>query len=222
MKQVGNRWDNDEGWEFHNLAKNCIRGYLTGELNEKAFDNLKVQEWWYEGLTEEDIKNGKTEPANVDLLKTIIKEYIAAVEAGKIKVPLKYKMYKALLYFALSLYVQDSAYYERFGGIITFLIFELEKHSTDHKGNKEIIAAAYMWYQRSETRKYGTQWMNGAFEKMIAGYGKNRFYTQSLDVFLDSMRVHRKEFLYSERFNPDNWFPKGRGQISWLLEWRTS
>lgn len=222
MRQVGNKWNNDDGWEFHNLAKNCIRGFLDGSCTEESFKELEVQDWWYEGLSEEDRKNGCTEPANVELLKEIIKAYIQAVEEKKIKVPLKYFMYKKLLYFALSIYVQDSAYYERFGGIITFLVNEIPKHPDTYEGNKKILENTYKWYLQVETRNYGKQWMIGAFQKIIGRYSKERFYQQSVDVFLEQMRLHRTEFLYSERFNPDKWFPKGRGQISWLLEGRVN
>lgn len=219
MRHIGGRWDNDTGWEFHSVTKNYIRKFLEGSLNEEAFENLKIESWWYMGPTKKNIEDGYTDPCNVTVYKKIIKNYISAVKSKKIKVPLKYTAYKQLLYFTLSLYVQDMIYYERFGGIMASIIRELQEEKYT---NKEIVEHAYQWYLREEVRNYGKQWMSSAFERIINGYDTNIFYQQSIDFLLGEIKIHADKFEYSGHFNPERWFPRGRGQLVFMIEGRAN
>jgi len=217
MYTVGNRWENEEGWTFHSVLKRRIIPFLLGSSDKIVINNDEVKPDWYFGPTIQDYKAGATDPANVDFLKNMIEHFALEVKEKRIKLPIKWKLWRPLANMLLSIYVQDSAWYERWGGLISFFVMQCDKLD-----NFALLREGRAWYLKYEGREYGQDYVLGAFDMAIREYPKGKFYTQCVDFFMNYLREHQKEWGISKRYNPGSWYGYGRGQFDYLLNGRQS
>lgn len=212
MYNVGNRWDNEEGWLFHSVLKNRIRSFLLGSSEKIVIHPNEVKEEWYFGPTEEDISKGATDPRNVEFFKDMIEKFRTEVKEKRIKVPIIWKLWEPVANMLLSVYIQDSAWYERLGGINSFFVLNCQRFDA-----MTLLKEGKGWYLKYEAREYGSNLVVGAFDKAIQEYPKGKFYTKAIDFFFNYLREHKSEWKISPKYNPGQWYGYGRGQIDLLL-----
>ena len=215
--QISNRPHNPDGWKFHNEQKNICRKALEKEkltLSDLAALSIDTKFWKPE--------KGDPDKPNYQFLikmegdyqryrKTIkhfekkltIKERIALAQAGK---------------FLLSLYKQDSAYYERIGGHITLFISNEDNWKKDKLTS---LISYYNWWNQNDIRGYSKKWINNAWVTLIELYQTKDFVRLSVDWLMEYLFTHKKDWVTDQEFHPDRWYPKGKGQITYLVSGRT-
>jgi hypothetical protein len=135
--------------------------------------------------------------------KLSMKERIALNQCGK---------------FMLSLYKQDSAYYERIGGHVCIFIANEELWKKDHV---KALNFYYDWWLQNDIRGYSKKWINSAWVTLIELYQEKEFVRMSVDWIMEYLHAHKDEWKMDPEFHPDRWYPKGKGQITYLVSGRT-
>jgi hypothetical protein len=214
---VSNRPHNDDGWEFHNEQKNIARHALQKEkLSLSDLAALSIDTKFFK------LDKGDPDKPNLKFLdkmyheyeryrKTIkyqekklsIKERIAINQAGK---------------FLLALYKQDSAYYERIGGHVTLFISNEENWKKDKIAS---LISYYNWWNINDVRGYSKKWINSAWVTLIELYQTKEFVKLSVDWIMEYLFAHKEEWVTDGEFDPKRWYPRGKGQITYLVSGRT-
>jgi hypothetical protein len=223
MSRIGNKFDTPQGWSFHNLSKGVLKRFLDSQTKDiNILSDLKVEQDWLEMPPPE--KGVIKEPYNVELIKNGVDEYRKQIKMGKIEVPVMYRpFYNMVIDEVLALYIQDSAYYERLGGMAMFIIQNQARWKGKDKATRDkLLVDLYNWWRQNDIRDYSKGWIDSSFVYMVRGYRNEKFFEDSITFFIDYIIRHHKQFRISPLFAPTMWFPRGRGQISWLISGRTA
>ena len=215
--QISNRPHNPDGWEFHNQQKQIARQALEKEkltLSDLAALSIDIKFFRidkgdpdkpnYAFLMKMNSEYEKFRKTHKHYEKKLsMKERIALNQAGK---------------FLLALYKQDSAYYERIGGHICTFIANEELWKKDHV---QALHFYYDWWSKNDIRGYSKKWINSAWVTLIELYQEKEFIRMSVDWIMEYLHAHKDEWKMDPEFHPDRWYPKGKGQITYLVSGRT-
>jgi hypothetical protein len=120
--------------------------------------------------------------------------------------------------FLLALYKQDSAYYERIGGHVTLFISNEENWKKDKIAS---LISYYNWWNINDVRGYSKKWINSAWVTLIELYQTKEFVKLSVDWIMEYLFAHKEEWVTDGEFDPKRWYPRGKGQITYLVSGRT-
>lgn len=125
--------------------------------------------------------------------------------------------------FFIALDRVDLAYYERIGGIVTYLIVNHKDKFADVNANHiNALIDVYEWWQEVDYRKRTRNWIDWGFRLAINKYKTNVFWFKSINYFLLWINKNGHMWMIDDRYNPDKWFGYGRGLECNLLhgeEW---
>ena len=191
MSRLGNKFDTPTTWNFHNVSKGVLKRFLDSQTKDiEILSDLTVEQDWLE--PEPSPKGMEKEPYNVDIIKLGIAEYRKQIKLGNIKVPLKYlPFYNKVIDECLALYIQDSAYYERLGGMVTFLIKNQARWKGKDKATRDkLLVDLYNWWRQNDIRDYSKGWIDSGFVYMVKGYRDEPFFEQSINFLGDYLIRH--------------------------------
>jgi hypothetical protein len=217
MVQISNRPHNPDGWEFHIQQKQICREALSKEkltLSDLAAISIDAKFWKvdkgdpdkpnYQFLLKMNSEYEKFRKAHKHYEKKLsMKERIALNQCGKM---------------LLALYKQDSAYYERIGGHVCVFLSNEEQWRKD---KLTTLISFYNWWNTNDIRGYSKKWINNAWVTLIELYQEKEFIRMSVDWLMEYLYAHREEWVMDPEFHPDKWYPKGKGQITYLVSGRT-
>jgi len=218
MKLSNKYYDGKDGdsYNFHIKDKDLIRQVLVDPkpMTIRLLHQLVLKKSWIEN-------EGEGSPEGFDYLKTMYSEYEKWLKEKHLKIPTVERLvYKKAWCFVLALFRQDSAYYERIGGMVTFIQYQKEKWGTTKEDHLKFLVMMKFWWNENDLRDR-TRWMIAAiFDYLIAKYQKTLFYTQSIDWCINYLIDHKEEWKLVPNYDPSNWYPKGKGQINWLVHGR--
>lgn len=214
MGKINNKWVDPDAWAFHITSKNLIREAINSGVEEerpcKKLEILKGLIW-----KDEWIKNeGEPEPPNTELMRKLWEEYFEWAKKEGIPIWEKAFLEKAGK-FVVALFKQDSAYFERIGGVITFMYYN--KYNWVNRSKDERLALLRVcreWWHTEDQRERTKGWILNLFNCVINGYEKREFWTKSIDFIIDWLYAHQEEWVNHEVYDPKKWFVRGRGQIN--------
>lgn len=207
--KISNRWfESDDAWDFHIANKNIWRRIIDGASIETLID-LKLKREW---LTDE----GEGHPPNYLLIEKAVSDYFAFLESEKIKVPEpENRLIDKVAGFVKGIYRQDSAYFERIGGVITVLIVaEPQWVGKTRTERLKVLEKTEKWFVENDKRKRTINWMKFFFDYAIKKYKTNEFYEKSINFFVDWFIANKNEWVIVGVYDPKMWYPAGRGQIN--------
>jgi hypothetical protein len=114
--------------------------------------------------------------------------------------------------FFIALYRVDSAYTERMGGIISYLIAHHVSNCNSLNGDYiDALIDTHEWWKESDFRERSFAWIDWGFKFAIKKYRTNKFYKKSINHMLLFINLNKRNWAYLIIFDPKNWYPFGRG-----------
>jgi hypothetical protein len=116
----------------------------------------------------------------------------------------------------IAVYRNDSAYFERIGGMVSFLVANVDKLKKVKNVDQEhsaILEGLHRWWKANDKRVRSKPWIDGAFKIAIKKYKTDMFWRRSINMCFIFITNNAKHWKDDETFNPDNWFPKKRGKF---------
>lgn len=133
----------------------------------------------------------------------------------------------------IALYRLDSAYFERIGGILTFILIHHKEWVGKNKADRvKFLKILRNWWNEKDMRERYKDLFRNFFDYVIDCYEKREFYTKSIDFLMDWHIAHGVGKPGEENkdvwlvpndqnglqiFDPANWYPRGKGQVNYLL-----
>lgn len=217
--RLGWLWASPDQWMFHRTTKDGLWQALEGD-SISVVDLLKllsVKEEWIEMRQEDKI------PVNYPLLLFAWGHYLKVYR--KMNPSLLYRLgIKKLGIFILTLYKEDSAYIERIGGAIEYII----DHKEDWpKGDKQARLLALEdlrnWWYEEDWRVRGKERLLRLFNKIIELYDTDEFIRKTIDYFIDTFIANAEKWDRAGGFyKPEKWYPRGKGQINYIVHGRAA
>jgi len=207
MSRVNNKWVNEESWTFHITNKNLLRSIIDSEDDKELMrvKELEFDEKWL-------VNDGEGDPPNMDWIRAIIKAWSEEYLDGA---PIWLKKFK-LVPLIESLYRQDSAYAERIGGVVQWIIYN-EKYwqMCDTKQKKvKFVEDCRDWWLEEDHRGRTRNWINKMWTRVLKWYAKKKFWYDSINFMIDYTIEHKGEWQPHPMYDPKVWFPRGRGKIN--------
>ena len=122
---------------------------------------------------------------------------------------------KGFLIF-IAVYRNDSAYFERLGGMISFLASNKDRVSKVKNLDQEhaaILENLHQWWKVNDKRLRTKLWINNAFKLLIKKYKTDMYYRRCINMCLIFIANNTDKWQDDNTFHPDNWFPKKRGKF---------
>ncbi len=245
MARIPNRWydgSEGDGYVFHIKDKDLIRTVIADpqpiSIRQKLalLNDIVIRKAWMEKT-----QPGEVDPDNYGLLVRLKEDYLKWLADNKIKVPTFIGVnFEDKLDWILTLFRQDSAYFERMGGIITFMLINSEpRYQCVKEGilDSEMQVTRNVWTNNKKdrleglqmTRKWWSDWdlrdrtkvmIGTIFDYLIYEYQHVEFFTRSIDFMIDWMLEHKKEWKVVTMYDPRQWYARGKGQINYLVHGR--
>lgn len=214
MVRINNKWCDDESYQFHITDKTIIRNVLFGKCKEiDLLKEIVIKDDW------KHFDKPEEEPPNMKFLRDMFSAYKEEIKSKRIKPPLKEKLVlNKVLDFVETLYLQDSAYLERIGGVITWFVVNGDKWKGQKKEmHLKLLMSCHDWWDKEDFRER-TRWMiEQIWTCLIQKYQKTDFYYKSVEFLVDYMVEHKSDWIIIEFYDPKNWFARGRGSINNLV-----
>lgn len=220
--RIGWSWGTPDGWQLHRVIKDALWESLeSGNINFSTIVGiLAIKEDWL------DVKDGDKIPVNYPMLIALWKHFLK--EYKKFKPPILFRLgIKKIGIFILTLFKEDSAYTERFGGFAQYII----THRAAFPRNKVIRLASLKkmkeWWYTEDWRDRGKDKLAKIWDYVINEYDKTPFVTSTIDFFIDSLLLNADKWNFAVEngvsyFDPVKWYPRGKGQINYICHGRKS
>ncbi len=218
--RLGWLWASEDQWMLHRTTKDGLWKALQSDSDPSIIDMIRllhVKEEWIEIRPEDKI------PINYPLFLFAWKEYLKRYR--KMNPPLAWRLaIKPAGIFILTLYKEDSAYCERFGGVVQYIL----DHKDDWpKDNKETRLMALRdtrdWWYEEDWRERGKDKLLRLANKIINLYDTEPFIQKTVDFMIDTLIANEKNWNPADGFfKPERWYPRGKGQVNYLCHGRRS
>jgi len=229
LKFANGLWNTAESFLFHITVKNQLREIIEGDpdhvgsLIDKLSD-LPVNERL--AMSEPGdgghVKGEDFLFAMLNNYKDNLDKYLEEKDPEK-----REKVKKGAINvgnMGMAVYRNDSAYFERLGGMVTFLVNNVDKLKKIKNVDQEhsaILEGLYRWWKVNDKRLRSKLWIEGAFLIAIKKYKTDLFYRRSMNMCLIFIANNAQHWKDDEAFNPNNWFPKRRGKFcNAMFGWR--
>jgi hypothetical protein len=212
--RLGWLWDTPERWHWNKTTKSHIKNMIK----ERRFDLktlyhlLEVNEDWLE------VKEGEKAPVNYSMLHFIYKRYMGVYR--KFKPPLLWRLgIKKLLIVFLTAYKEDTAYCERIGGCIQYIIDNKEVWAARDKESRLLaMQDLKLWWSEEDWRIYSHDFIEFMFDTLIEQYESEEFVRKTVDFWIENILINAEKWNRANRyFNPTSWYPRGKGSVNFLV-----
>jgi hypothetical protein len=216
--RIGWKWDTEERWHFHVTNKQALWKMLNDrQLSIRGlYDALQVNEDWLE------VKEGEKRPHNYEMFYYLFKKYKSNYR--KLKPPILYRLaVMRVLIICIALYKEDTAYTERMGGAVEYII----DHAEDWEGKSKedrllLLRDLKQWWEEEDWRARTKGIIGYIFDFIIDQYEHEPFVEKSINFWVDSILLNKSKWNRCEGwFNPEKWYPRGKGQVNYLVHGRT-
>lgn len=212
--RIGWKWDNPERFRFHWDTKDQLRQQLSsGKVNlTTLYKMLWVDESWIR------VKDGESQPPNFQLFVYIYDRYMEKMRT--FRPSFIYRMLtNKILIVLLTLIREDTAYTSRICGTIEH-IYEQSEAWNVKQNRLQLIVELRDWWDKEDWRAYSKVFIRGAFDWIIKHYTTDKFVRASVDFWLDNLLVNKKNWDHDDNFDPTRWYPRGIGQVNYLVHGR--
>lgn len=196
---------------FHIQDKDKLRTMVDNDPEAKG-SLLKIfSELAFNGKLARTTEPGEIPVPNEQFIIRLVEDYNNAFNSyrpGFIEKRIKDRA----LDFLVALYRVDSAYFERIGGIISYLIAQHSTKFTDINGNYlNSIIDTHEWWNESDYRERSRGWIDWGFRFIENKYKTDPFYKKSINHVFLFINLNKQNWAFDKRYNPEFWFPYGRG-----------
>jgi len=216
--RVGWMWFTEDQWLFNRTTKDAMWKVLESD-KFKLYDLMKVIRVKDDWL---DLDRDTPIPVNYDLLLFIWNNYMRIHK--NFKPPVFYRPFiKSIGIFVLVLYREDTAYIERFGGMIDHILYDRYDMwaKRDKKSRIEAMCELRDWWYKEDWRLRGKDKLLRLFNMIIDKYDKEPFVRMSIDYIIDMLLANKSRWNRADGlFRPETWFPRGKGQINYIVHGR--
>lgn len=215
--RIGWSWGSDDGWTLHRDIKDGLWGCLNedGGFNITAIFKtlISVKNSWL------DIHPGDKVPPNYLMFKFLWENYKKVYR--KFNPPVLYRVgINRVGIIVLTLFKEDSAYTERIGGIVQYIV----DHKEDWPKNKEARLLALedlkLWWYEEDWRSRQKDTFLSIFDWIIEKYDTDEFIRKTIDFWIDGIIVNANNWIHDDFFKPERWYPRGKGQCNYLCHGR--
>jgi len=211
---IGAGWHTEEGWKFHVESKNVIRKWIENPSDIGILRLMFVDEKWA------NVTKGDYVPINYMLLAELWKDFREAYPKFEPSLVERLVIPK-LAIFVLTCYKEDTAYLERIGGVITCMLDDMNvEEFKDPEKRLDAIVALEDWWYRNDQRPRAHAFIKPMWDEVIRRYKEEEFTKKSLDFIIDWLIDHKSEWQLMDRFDPNNWYPYGIGQVNFAVTGR--
>jgi hypothetical protein len=210
--RVNNKWTTDENaYIFHVQNKNLMREAIAEKGNCKKLAILKdlvIELKWVNN------ENNEGDPANMELIRQLWASYYAW--AKKEGIPLfELPFLEKAGMKVVALYRQDSAYFERMGGIMFYFIYNMQRWKGKGKSARlQVLKDARDWWYEEDKRERTRNWIDNIWGCMISGYQKRPFWEKSINFIIDWIIDHKDQLVYDPNYDPRKWFGREKGKLN--------
>lgn len=218
--RIGWMWATPDQWMLHRTTKDGLWKKLNSDEDFSLVDLtrlLAVKEEWIEMRPTDKI------PVNYPLLLFTWRHYYK--DFRKLKPPLFWRLaIKKIGIFVLTLFKEDSAYCERIGGVIQYIIEHKEDWPKDDKQTRLMaLQDTRDWWYEEDWRTRGKERLLKLVNKIIDLYEHDEFIQKSLDFVIDMMIANESKWIRADGFfTPEKWYPRGKGQVNYVVHGRRS
>jgi len=210
-------WIDEVAYDFHIKVKDNLRRMIDEDpKSEGSCLNYVLDMPLNESLAYYEKGDGRV-VKNEMFLKSMTDNYFEIYEKFKPSDEEK-KVARKMILLVLALYRNDSAYFERIGGVITYVIKNYKKFKCvqdDPWGDyTKLLIGVYKWWKMNDKRKRTKRWIAWMFIHVIKKYQENQFYRHSVNWALIFLYVDHAKWEDDVQFSPDRWFPRSRGKFS--------
>jgi hypothetical protein len=196
---------------FHDQTKNRLREMLVEDPDATGSKLLFFLDLTFDkrlaATTEPDEKPVPNEQFIIKLVEDYNRRF-SLYKPGFIERRIKDRAIE----FFVALYRVDSAYFERLGGMITYLIAQHQHKFTDLNGNYLTeLKDLHDWWNENDYRDRSRPWIEWGFKFILNKYQTDDFYKKSINHVLLFIHNNHKNWIVDYRYNPDIWYPFGRG-----------
>jgi len=220
--RIAGTWETPEAFAFHILFKRKLRDIIESDpdaegvnlswLNDADFDRRLA-------------KHEKGDPIliNEEFIMKIAENYRTELKNLRPDKNIDPHLDK-LIDFFVAVTLNDTAYYERVSGIVTYIVKNYEKF-LDKSGNANVHGDYYDqlqnirdWWFYNDKRSRTDIWINWGFRYLLYKYKKEKklperkqFYRTSINICILFIILNRKNWKIVSVADPNNWFGKYKG-----------
>jgi uncharacterized protein YchJ len=122
-----------------------------------------------------------------------------------------------LAQFTLAVFRNDSAYFERMGGVIQFVVNNrdrFQKITAIDQEHSNLIEGVRRWWYENDKRKRTHFWIDWVFRYVIRKYKTDMFMRRSINMALIFITANANSWQFDESYDPRMWFPAYRGKFA--------
>lgn len=202
------------------MMKDQIRSILESEDIEHNFDEIAIDLPINPALATYEVGDGGLIKGE-DFLNAMFnnwKQMNGKFETGydRNKIDRSRKIVEKGFLIFIAVYRNDSAYFERLGGMISFLASNKDRVSKVKNLDQEhaaILENLHQWWKVNDKRLRTKLWINNAFKLLIKKYKTDMYYRRCINMCLIFIANNTDKWQDDNTFHPDNWFPKKRGKF---------
>jgi len=205
MVRVNNKWVNEDAWTFHITNKDLIREVVSSKKDKdmEKLENLSINPKWLED-------EGEGEPPNMMWIRGAEAAWRTKFES---QIPFWVSIAATKL---MALFRQDSAYQERIGGIVNYIIYNEKfwRTCTTKAAKVKFLEDIRDWWNENDERDRTRSWILASFNKLIKWYKKKPFWEETVNFLIEYTIAHKREWVPNPIYDPKIWFPRGRGDMN--------
>lgn len=207
--KIGGLWDTDIAWNLHIESKNTFRKMIAEDPDAKG-SSLRILR---EMVFDDRLAYEKTDKLvlNEAFLYNLTVDYKAAYKKYKPGIIEKQLMEK-MINFILAIYRNDSAYFERIGGVVSFIVHNHQRFNNMEGDYYDELIRIRDWWDANDQRERTRSWIMWVFNFAINKYKKDKFYKKSINHALYWIHLNAKLWKHNPNYHPDYWFGKKKGK----------
>lgn len=199
-------------WNFHIASKDKLREMINNDPEADGSLLELIKELTFDKRLARTTEDGEQPILNEIFFLKLIEDY--NLKFSSYKPPVIIRLIKDKVSdFIIALYRVDSAYYERIGGIVSYIVVNKHKFSSLDSDYSSELNSIYEWWSTNERRRRTRSWIDWIFRFLIKKYNSEEFYKKSINHVLHWIALNAQNWLIDERFNPEKWFGAGRGTL---------
>lgn len=218
MPKISNTWDliidkdgnkNTVKHDFHIKCKDRWRDMINADPDATGNSLQLLKFLIFDSSIAYRDKNEKPQPNEVffeQMLDDYNKKY-KQYKPGLVERAIKTKVEN----FIRALFHNDSAYYERICGIISYIIINKDKFKGQNVDHYTELHNVYLWWAKNDHRKRTWGWIDWVFRYTLNKYQIDMFYKKSINHMLEFIIINAEHWKILPTYYPERWFGSIRG-----------
>ena len=114
----------------------------------------------------------------------------------------------------MSLYNNDSAYFQRIGGCMSVLCANRDAYNLVTDDYTDVLDDLKIWWDTNDYRDRTRGWIAWVFDQIIERYKEHGYTYYIVNHMLMWIKLNGQNWQFHEQFDPENWFGKNVGVVT--------